>query len=65
VLVLIGVGGLLWRRVGAPWLCLGALAMFGSAGSGVFWLGNAGELVLISSILATAAALRSKPAPAR
>ncbi|KSB91110.1 hypothetical protein AS593_05960 [Caulobacter vibrioides] len=65
VLVLIGVGGLLWRRVGVPWLCLGALTMFGSAASGVFWLGNAGELVLIGSILATAAALRSKPALAR
>lgn len=65
VLVLIGVGGLLWRRAGVPWLCLGALAMFGSAASGVFWLGNAGELVLISSILATAAALRSKAAFAR
>jgi len=65
VLVLIGVGALLWRRAGVPWLCLGALAMFGSAASGVFWLGNAGELVLIGSILATAAALRSKPAFAR
>lgn len=60
VVVLIGAGVVLWRRAGVPWLCLGALAMFGAAGSGVFWLGNAGELVLISSILATAATLRRR-----
>ncbi|MBI1685582.1 hypothetical protein [Caulobacter hibisci] len=56
VLVLIGVGVLLWKREGVPWLCLGAVAMFASAGSGVFWLGNAGELILIVSILLTAVA---------
>lgn len=60
VVVLIVVGGLLWRREGIPWLCLGALAMFGAAGSGVFWLGNAGELVLISSIVLTAALLKKR-----
>ena len=60
VVVLIVVGAILWRRQKLPWLCLGALAMFGAAGSGIFWLGNAGELVLISSIVATAALLKSR-----
>jgi hypothetical protein len=62
VLVMIGVGAMLWRREGLPWLCLGSLAMFAAAGSGVFWLGNAGELVLIGSILLTVA-LRARLAP--
>ncbi|MFT4255184.1 MAG: hypothetical protein QM608_22210 [Caulobacter sp.] len=54
VLVLVGAGVVLWRREGLPWLCLGAMAMFAAAGSGIFWLGNAGELALIWSIAFTA-----------
>lgn len=53
ILVLIGVGVILWRREGLPWLCLGALAMFAGAATAIPWLGNAGELVLICSILVT------------
>ena len=73
-IMLIGVGVVPWRREGLPWLSLGAVAMFVAAASGIFWLGNVGELVLIGSILLTAAlrirradapAIQGETAPAR
>jgi hypothetical protein len=55
ILVLIGVGVVLWRRDGWPWVFAGAVAMFVAAGAGfaVPWLGNLGELVLLTTVVLT------------
>lgn len=70
ILVLIAVGVVLWRRDGWPWLSAGAVAMFAAAAAGfaVPWLGNLGELVLLTTVVLTvrhAAAAGAAPAPAR
>ncbi|MEV0563613.1 hypothetical protein [Dactylosporangium sp. NPDC050588] len=53
ILVLIGIGVVLWRRDGWPWLFAGAVAMFAAAAAGfaVPWLGNLGELVLLTTVV--------------
>ncbi|MEV4132932.1 hypothetical protein AB0J72_12295 [Dactylosporangium sp. NPDC049742] len=53
ILVLIGVGVVLWRQDRWPWLFAGAVAMFGAAAAGfaVPWLGNLGELVLLTTVV--------------
>ncbi len=55
ILVLIAAGAVLWRRDSWPWLCAGALVMFGAAAAGfaVPWLGNLGELVLLGAVVLT------------
>ena len=55
ILVLVGVGVVLWRRDSWPWLLAGAVTMFGAAaaGSAVPWLGNLGELVLLTTVVLT------------
>jgi uncharacterized protein (TIGR03382 family) len=55
MLVLIGVGVVLWRRDAWPWLFAGAAVMFAAAGAGfaVPWLGNLGELVLLTAVTLT------------
>ncbi|MET3425846.1 hypothetical protein BJ973_005058 [Actinoplanes tereljensis] len=59
ILVLIVAGAIAWRRGGPPWLCLAAAAMFAGAATLVPWLGNLGELALLSGILLTARRIRS------
>ncbi|GAB3838640.1 hypothetical protein GCM10027610_042990 [Dactylosporangium cerinum] len=71
ILVLIGVGVVLWRREGWPWLFTGAVAMFAAAAAGfaVPWLGNLGELVLLTTVVLTvrhgrSGSLTDRPSPA-
>lgn len=56
ILVLVGAGAVLWRRDGWPWLFAGAVVMFAAAAAGfaVPWLGNLGELVLLTAVVHTA-----------
>ncbi|MBL8057394.1 MAG: hypothetical protein JNK29_11880 [Anaerolineales bacterium] len=55
ILVLVGVGALLWRRVRWPWLLLGGAVMFLAAGAGaqLVAVGNLGEIALTGALLAT------------
>ncbi|GAA1501164.1 hypothetical protein GCM10009827_009440 [Dactylosporangium maewongense] len=64
ILVLIGVGVVLWRRDGWPWLLAGAVAMFAAAAAGfaVPWLGNLGELVLLAAVVSSLRQTRERVA---
>ncbi|MEU0556864.1 hypothetical protein [Dactylosporangium sp. NPDC006015] len=64
ILVLIGVGVVLWRRDGWPWLFAGAVAMFAAAAAGfaVPWLGNLGELVLLAAVVSSLRQTRERVA---
>ncbi len=55
IVVLIVLGAIVWRRLGTPWLLLGAVAMFIAAALGVHlvWLQNFGEAALLASLLLT------------
>jgi hypothetical protein len=55
ILVVIGIGVVVWRRSGWPWLFAGSLAMFiaAAAGAKLFWLQNLGELILLASAVWT------------
>ncbi|MET7422619.1 hypothetical protein [Dactylosporangium sp. NPDC005555] len=66
ILVLIGVGVVLWRRDGWPWLFAGAVAMFAAAAAGfaVPWLGNLGELVLLTTVVLSVRTATVPPKPA-
>ncbi|NDZ95785.1 hypothetical protein G3I13_06625 [Streptomyces sp. SID6673] len=59
ILALIVLGVMAWRRVGFPWLFIGAIVMLiaAAAGSAVLWIGNLGELVLLAAVVATMAAV--------
>lgn len=64
-LILIVVGGVLWRRTGWPWLALGALVMFGGSAAAASTspvLGSAMEVVLLASLVATERWLRGRTA---
>jgi hypothetical protein len=66
-LVLIGVGGMLWRRTGWPWLALGALVMFGGSAAAASWspvTGSAMEVALLASLVATERWAQAQPPPA-
>ena len=66
ILVLLVLGGAIWRTAGSPWLFAGSIAMFAAAAfSGSHpWLGNLGELVLQASLVATLAAAARAGSPA-
>lgn len=67
IVVLIGLGALIWRTAALPWLLLGSIGMFAAAavGGSRFWAGNLGELVLQAAVVATlTAAARVSPLPA-
>ncbi len=53
IVILAGIGVVLWRRAKVPWLLAGALAMFVAAalGTKLLWLQNLGELTLLASFL--------------
>lgn len=69
IVILIGVGALLWRQARWPWLCLGGAAMFLAAGAGarLVAVGNLGEIAMTGALLATEITLLTawlKPRPA-
>ncbi|WP_238006575.1 hypothetical protein KZZ52_47085 [Dactylosporangium sp. AC04546] len=66
MLVLVVAGASIWRRASWPWLFVGAVAMFAAAAGGVStpWLGNLGEVFLLSTLAWTAARV-ARDAPAR
>lgn len=55
IMVLMGIGLLVWRKTKWPWLFAGSLVMFVAAGAGarVVALANLGEVALSGSIAAT------------
>lgn len=55
ILALLGVGAVLWRTCGWPWLAIGAGAMFVASGLGGVspLLTNVGELALAAALVAT------------
>lgn len=55
ILVLIGAGAAVWRRAGAVWMLLGAIAQFIAAAIGdmVVVAGNLGELALLAGLVVT------------
>jgi hypothetical protein len=65
IVVAIGIGVVVWRRAGWPWLFAGALAMFVAAalGANLFWLQNIGELILLASVVATLYRAGRAPGP--
>lgn len=68
IVVLIGVGALLWRRVRWPWLFLGGAVMFLAAGAGarLVAVGNLGEIAMTGALVATEVTLLTallKPRP--
>ncbi len=66
VLAVLVLGVMAWRYAGFPWLFVGALVMLvaAAAGSSVLWVGNLGELVLMSSVVVTMAAVGGAHIPA-
>ncbi|MFW0783329.1 hypothetical protein AAFP35_02305 [Gordonia sp. CPCC 206044] len=65
VLAVIVVGVMAFRYAGFPWLFFGGLVMLVAAAVGgvVFWIGNLGELVLMTSVMATLAAVAGYRVP--
>ncbi|AZG46060.1 hypothetical protein [Gordonia insulae] len=59
VLALLVLGVMAWRYAGFPWLFIGSMVMLiaAAAGNAVLWVGNLGELVLMSSVVVTMAAI--------